>query len=128
MNWKIIPESWSGPLLSILRIAAALMFFAHGTQKFFNVPPSERGIPEMLSLPWFAGVFEIVFGGLILIGLMTRVSAFLMSGMMAVAYWLVHAPQSFYPSVNGGEPAALFCFIFLFIAAAGPGPWSVDRQ
>ncbi|MGF1550538.1 MAG: DoxX family protein [Sphingomonadaceae bacterium] len=126
MNWTIIPASWSGPLLSILRIVAALMFIAHGTQKYFHVPPNPRGTPEILSMPGIAGAFELFFGTLILIGLATRVSAFLMSGMMAVAYWMVHAPQSFYPSANGGEPAIFFCFVFLYIAAAGPGPWSLD--
>ncbi len=128
MNWKIIPDSWAGPLLSLLRIMTALMFLAHGTSKWFNLPPSDRGAPELFSLSGIAGVFEIVFGVLILIGLMTRVSAFLMSGMMAVAYWMAHFPQDFYPSVNGGEPAALFCFIFLYIAAAGSGPWSIDAS
>lgn len=127
MNWKIIPESWSGPLLSLLRIVTALLFIAHGTNKYFGIPPNEGGPPAILSMPGIAGIFELVFGTLILIGLFTRVSAFLMSGMMAVAYWLVHAPNSFYPSVNHGEPAILFCFIFLYIASAGPGPWSVDK-
>ncbi len=128
MNWKIIPESWAGPLLSLLRIVSALVFIAQGTNKFFGIPPNENGAPPIFSLLGFAGIFELVFGTLILIGLFTRVSAFLMSGMMAIAYWLVHAPNSFFPSVNHGEPAILLCFIFLYIAAAGPGPWSVDRS
>ncbi|MCA1749921.1 MAG: DoxX family protein [Parasphingopyxis sp.] len=126
MKTGIIPVSWSGPLLSLLRIVAALMFIAHGTQKYFGVPANERGVPELLSLPGVAGIFELVFGVLILIGFATRISAFLMSGMMAIAYWMVHFPQSYYPSENGGEPAIFFCFVFLYIAAAGPGPWSID--
>lgn len=125
MNWKIIPDSWAGPLLSLLRIVTALLFMAHGTQKYFGIPPSD-GSPPLFSLIGIAGLFELVFGGLILIGLMTRVSAFLMSGMMAIAYWIVHFPISPYPSISHGEPAILFSFIFLYIAAAGPGPWSVD--
>ncbi len=128
MNWKIIPDSWAGPLLSLLRIVTALLFMAHGTQKYFGIPPSDGGPPPLFSVMGISGLFEIVFGVLILIGLMTRVSAFLMSGMMAIAYWMVHFPMSPYPSINHGEPAVLFCFIFLYIAAAGPGPWSVDAS
>lgn len=128
MKRGIIPESWSGPLLSVLRIMAALMFLAHGTQKYFGIPPNERGAPEIFSLIGAAGLIELIFGTLILIGLMTRISAFIASGMTAVAYWIAHAPEGFYPSLNNGEPAALFCFIFLYIAAAGPGPWSIDGE
>lgn len=128
MKAGIIPHSWSGPLLSVLRIVTALMFLAHGTQKYFGVPPNERGTPEIFSMIGAAGLIELIFGTLILIGFMTRISAFVGSGMAAAAYWIAHAPQSFYPSVNGGESAALFCFVFLYIAAAGPGPWSVDGE
>lgn len=128
MKSGIIPERWSGPLLSVLRIVAALMFIAHGTQKYFGIPANEGGAPAIMSLPGIAGIFELLFGTLILIGFATRISAFLMSGMMAIAYWLVHAPNSLYPSLNGGEPAIFFCFVFLYIAAAGPGPWSVDGE
>lgn len=128
MKTGIIPQHWSGPLLSVLRIVAALLFIAHGTSKYFSIPPNEGGAPEVLSMVGIAGIFEIVFGFLILIGFATRISAFLMSGMMAIAYWLVHFPMSPYPSVNHGEPAIFFCFVFLYIAAAGPGPWSVDRE
>ena len=128
MNWSIIPASWAGPLLSVLRITTALMFIAHGTGKHLNFPPSDGPGPALFTMPGIAGVFEIFFGFLILIGFATRISAFLMSGMMAIAYWMVHFPISFFPSENGGEPAALFCFIFLYNAAAGPGPWSVDGE
>ena len=125
MNWGIIPASWSGPLLSLLRIVAGLLFLAHGVSKHLNYPPP--GFP-VEGLSWYAGWFELVFGTLIVIGLFTRISAFLMSGMMAIAYWTAHFPQSPLPIQNGGEAAVLFCFTFLYIAAAGPGPWSVDRR
>ena len=124
MNWSIIPASWSGPLLSLLRIVTGLLFLAHGVQKHLGFPPSDRGPPEGLGA--IAGWFELIFGALIVLGLMTRVSAFLMSGMMAIAYWTAHAPQSPFPIANGGETAILYCFVFLYIAAAGPGPWSID--
>lgn len=123
MNWSIIPASWSGILLSVLRIVAGLLFFAHGVQKHLNFPPGD-GPPAGLGA--IAGWFELIFGALIVLGLLTRVSAFLMSGMMAIAYWMVHAPQDALPILNNGESAILFCFVFLYIAAAGPGPWSID--
>ncbi len=112
-------------LLSLLRIVSALLFFAHGTQKILGFPASDMH-PAMWSLPWIAGILELVGGGLLLIGLFSRPIAFILSGQMAVAYWIAHAPQSPYPSLNGGDAAILFCFVFLYIAAAGPGPWSVD--
>ncbi|ODU21159.1 MAG: DoxX family protein [Sphingomonas sp. SCN 67-18] len=112
-------------LLSLLRIVSALLFFAHGTQKILGFPASDMH-PAMWSLPWIAGILELVGGGLLLIGLFSRPVAFILSGQMAVAYWIAHAPQSPYPSLNGGDAAILFCFVFLYIAAAGPGPWSVD--
>jgi putative oxidoreductase len=116
-------------LLSVLRIVAAFCFILHGTSKLFNFP-AEAGAPArelaMFSLPWFAGVLETFGGTLLLLGLFTRPVAFLLSGQMAVAYFKAHAPHSFWPTLNHGEPAVLFCFIWLYIAAAGPGPWSLD--
>jgi putative oxidoreductase len=114
-------------LLSLLRIVAAFLFLAHGTQKLFGFPVASPGGPaELLSQMGIAGLLEFVGGGLLLAGLWTRPVAFLLSGEMAFAYFLVHAPQGFWPMLNGGELAALYCFLFLFLAAAGPGPWSLD--
>ncbi len=110
----------------LLRIVTALLFIAHGTSKLFGFPPSEMPAPSPGTLMWIGGVLEIVGGLLVLIGLKTRPVAFVLSGMMAVAYWMFHFPQSPYPSVNGGDAAILFCFVFLYLAAAGPGKWSLD--
>lgn len=123
-------SSFSPQLLSALRIMSGLLFVAHGTTKLFGWPPTEMfaQAPEMGSLIWFAGVIELVGGGLIALGLFTRPAAFVCSGMMAVAYFMAHATQSFFPVQNGGDAAILFCFAFLYIAAAGPGPISVDAM
>jgi putative oxidoreductase len=118
--------SWSPHLLSLLRIVTAFLFTAHGTQKLlgFPVPPS---FPlELWSLAGVAGMLELVGGALMLIGLFTRPVAFVLSGLMAFAYFLAHAPEAFWPIVNRGELAVLYCFVFLYLAAAGGGPWSLD--
>lgn len=101
----------------------------HGTAKLLHFPPMEMFAqsPPALSLFWFAGVLELVGGALIAIGLFTSPVAFLLCGEMAVAYFMVHAPQGFFPIINQGEGAILYCFIFLFLASAGGGPWSLDR-
>lgn len=113
--------------LGLLRIVAALLFILHGTSKLFGFPPFTMGeLPAMGSLLWIGAVLEAVGGFLVLIGLLSRLTAFILSGEMAVAYWMFHAPQSTFPSNNGGDAAILFCFIFLYIAAAGPGAWSLD--
>ena len=116
-------------LLSILRIVAAFCFILHGTGKLFHFP-SEAGSPAMnpamFSQPWIGGVLETFGGFLMLIGLFTRPVAFILSGEMAVAYFQAHAPHSFWPTLNHGEAAVLFCFIWLYFAGAGAGPWSVD--
>jgi putative oxidoreductase len=121
-------DRFSGPLLSVLRIISALLFMAHGTGKLFQWPPVEQFPtgPEPMTLPWIAGVLELVGGALLTAGLGTRIVAFILSGEMAVAYWMAHAPRAFYPIQNGGELAIMFCFVFLYIAAAGGGPWSLD--
>jgi len=115
---------------SLLRVVAGAAFMQHGVQKLFGllVPPDRpwTGAPELLSQMWFAGVLEVFGGALILFGLFTRPVAFLLAGQMAVAYFMAHAPRSFWPILNGGEPAVLFCFIFLYLVAAGPGRYSMD--
>lgn len=122
-----LPPSWSARLLSVLRIVAALLFMAHGTQKLFGWPASEpQKTVELMSLFGVAGVLETFGGLLLLLGLFTRPVAFLLAGEMAVAYFMVHAPQGFWPILNRGELAALYCFLFLYLAAAGGGLWSLD--
>lgn len=123
-----IPSSWSPRLLSVLRIVAAFLFMAHGTQKLLGFPAALPGPIASMSLPWFGGIIEGVGGALLLIGLFTRPVAFLASGEMAVAYFKGHAPHGFWPLLNHGELAVLYCFLFLYIAAAGPGPWSADAR
>lgn len=122
-------DRFSAPFLSILRIVSALLFIAHGTTKLFSWPPTEMFAtpPAPMSLMWFGGGLEAFGGALLLVGLFTRPVAFVLSGMMAVAYWMFHAPQSTFPVQNGGDAAILFCFVFLYIAATGGGPWSLDR-
>ena len=127
MNIQNLETVWAPRVLSILRIVAALIFFEHGTQKLLGFPPSPRPGPEMLSLGWFAGVIEIVGSPLLVLGLFTRPVAFILSGEMAFAYWLSHAPRSFFPILNGGDAAILYCFVFLYLAFAGGGAWSVDQ-
>jgi len=118
---------YQSQILAILRIVTGLLFLEHGLSKFFGfpVPFPVHPLPTMLVL---AGVIELVGGLLITIGLFTRLAAFICSGEMAVAYWLQHFPKSPWPVANMGEGAILFCFIFLYIAAAGPGAWSLDHM
>lgn len=114
--------------LALLRIVAGLVFMAHGTQKFLGFPAGEAAWSGLaLNNPdAFAGIIELVAGALIALGLFTRPAAFIASGTMAVAYWLAHAPQNFFPVNNGGDAAVLFCFVFLYLVFAGPGSWSID--
>jgi putative oxidoreductase len=118
-------------MLSVLRIVAALNFVTHGTMKLLQYPPFPPGTPPMTipltSLPGIAGVIEITGGTLLLVGLFTRPVAFILSGEMAVAYFTVHFPNGFWPASNMGEPAVLYCFIWLYFAFAGGGEWSLDR-
>jgi putative oxidoreductase len=116
---------WQPRVLSILRIVAAVLFIEHGTQKILGFP-EPKFMPGMFELTWFAGMMEMIGGALLLIGLFTRPVAFLLSGLMAFAYWIAHAPQSPYPVLNGGDAAILYCFIFLYFVFAGGGVWSVD--
>ncbi|MGK2906477.1 MAG: DoxX family protein [Desulfuromonadales bacterium] len=120
--------TWSPHLLSVMRIIVAFLFVQHGGQKLFGFPIAMSNPPlELFSLMGLAGVLEFFGGLLVLAGLFTRPVAFVLSGQMAVAYFMVHAPREFWPIANKGELAALFCFIFLYLAAAGGGPWSLDR-
>jgi putative oxidoreductase len=112
-------------MLSVLRIIAALVFMVHGTQKILGLPSMEQP-PPIASLPGVAGILELVGGALLIVGLFTRPVAFVLSGLMAAAYFIAHAPRSFFPVENGGDAAILYCFIFLYLVFAGPGPWSVD--
>lgn len=128
MNFEAIGTAWTPRLLSVLRIAAGLLFLQHGTAKYFQmpaVPNFAKGVDPM-SMVGIAGLLELVGGVLLILGLFTRPVAFLLSGLMAVAYFMAHAPRAFYPILNAGELAALYSFVFLFIAAAGAGPWSID--
>ncbi|WP_236020507.1 DoxX family protein [Sabulicella rubraurantiaca] len=113
--------------LAVLRIATAIIFMLHGTQKLFGFPaPPSSGLPEVFPLFWIGAVLEFVGGFLILLGLLTRPVAFFLSGEMAVAYWMFHAPRSLYPTLNGGDAAILYCFVFLLLVFTGPGAWSLD--
>ena len=125
MNTDQLQAVWAPRILSVLRIVAALIFFEHGTQKLLGFPPTPNP-PAFLSLSWIAGALELVGGALLLVGLFTRPVAFVLSGEMAFAYWIAHAPRSFFPVLNGGDAAILYCFVFLYLAAAGPGAWSID--
>ncbi|MFY9291465.1 MAG: DoxX family protein [Methylorubrum rhodinum] len=127
MDLTTTTARWAPQMLSVLRIVSALIFMAHGTQKILGFPPSAMN-PAMFSLSWIAGVLELVGGALLLIGLFSRPVAFVLSGEMAFAYFIAHAPKSLYPALNGGDAAILYCFVFLYIVFAGPGPWSVDAQ
>jgi len=117
----------AGLLLSVLRIMSGLLLLQHGTMKYLNIPVGPMNNASPMTMGGAAGLIELVFGALLVLGLFTRLSAFIASGMTAVAYFYAHAAKSFYPILNGGELAALYCFVFLYIAAAGPGPLSVDR-
>lgn len=120
--------SWSPRMLSILRIVSGLIFLEHGTQKFLSFPAGQMASigPAFDSPSSFSGIIELVTGLLITLGLFTRSAAFLASGTMAVAYWIAHAPQNGFPVNNGGDAAILYCFVFLYLVFAGPGPWSLD--
>jgi putative oxidoreductase len=117
-------QALSPYVLSILRVVVALLFFEHGLSKMFGFPGQQ--VPPDLSLHWFSGLIEFVGGALLATGLFTRLSAFIMSGEMAFAYFLSHAPHGFFPLLNRGEGAILYCFIFFYIVFAGGGPWSLD--
>ena len=116
-------------MLSVLRILTGLLFLEHGTGKLLGFPAGLPFIDQMpAGLLYFTGTMELIGGVLIVLGLFTRPVAFILSGFMAAAYFMAHFPMSFFPAINMGEAALLYCFIFLYLAAAGPGPWSIDRD
>ena len=124
-------RTWAPQLLSILRIVAAFLFFQFGSAKWFAYPaaimPGGATVATG-SLFWFAAVLEVFGGALLFLGLFTRPVAFILAGEMAIAYFHGHAPHGFWPVLNQGTPAVMFCFLYLYISAAGPGPWSLDAK
>jgi putative oxidoreductase len=114
-------------MLSILRITAALLFVEHGAAKLLGFPHAPNPMPAVGTLAWLQGVIELVGGALLALGLFTRPVAFVLAGDMAVAYFMAHAPKNFFPVINGGDAAILYCFVFLALFVAGPGIWSVDQ-
>jgi putative oxidoreductase len=116
---------WRPHFLSVLRIMTGLLFLEHGTSKLLGFPHVEK-VPEIASMPGIGGILELIGGALIALGLFTRPVAFLLSGEMAVAYFTAHAPRALFPLLNSGDAAVLYCFVFLYLFFAGPGPWSID--
>jgi putative oxidoreductase len=125
MGVEGVASSWAPRVLSVLRIVSGLVFWQHGVQKILRFPV-ERAGPEVMSLTWFAGMIELILAPLLIVGLFTRPVALILAGEMAFAYWLGHGSRGFFPSVNGGNLAIMYCFVFLYLAFAGAGPWSVD--
>jgi putative oxidoreductase len=119
---------WTSRILSVLRIVAALLFFEHGTAKLLGFPASPSPMPALFSLYGLQGILELVGGALLLVGFMTRPVAFILSGDMAVAYFMSHFPKNFFPMLSGGDAAILYCFVFFYLAAAGGGPLSLDAK
>ena len=122
-------DKWSPVVLSVLRIMTALLFMEHGLMKLVHFPVAQPGAPDPLPpLLIAAALIEVIGGALIALGLLTRAAALICSGEMAVGYFMAHGPKSFWPGINGGEGAILFCFMFLYLVFAGPGPWSLDAM
>ncbi len=117
-------ERYEGQTYALMRMIAGFLFIWHGTQKLFGFPEAVPDAPPFIL--YVAGPIELVGGALVMVGLFTRPAAFLCSGLMAAAYWMAHGSQGFFPLLNGGERAVLYCFIFLFVSANGSGIWSVD--
>lgn len=129
-NTATLETAWAPRVLSLVRVVSALIFMEHGLQKLLNFPPNPpgRGTVQLFSLYGLAGTIEIVGGFLLVLGLFTRPVAFILSGEMAFAYWMSHAPRGVYPILNGGDAAILYCFLFLYLAFAGGGAWSADKM
>jgi putative oxidoreductase len=121
-------EKYTPEVLSIVRLIIGLLFLEHGTAKLLGFPPPPSGLPALMTLSWIQGLLELVGGTFMTFGLFTRPIAFILSGNMAVAYFMAHASKGFFPMLNGGDGAILYCFIFLLFFVAGPGRWSVDNQ
>ena len=124
-------RSWAPQLRDVLRIVAAFVFILSGTMKLFAFPagvPPDGGTVPLVSQAGLGGLLEVLGGGLLLLGLFTRPAAFILSGEMAVGYFQFHFPQGFWPTLNGGIPAILYCFVWLYFSAAGAGPWSLDAR
>jgi putative oxidoreductase len=121
-------KPYTAQLLSVLRIMSGLLFLQHGTTKYLNIPVGPMNNASPMTMGGAAGLFELVGGVMLILGIFTRPVAFVLSGLMAVAYFYAHAGRDFYPILNQGELAALYCFVFLYLAAAGGGAWSVDRM
>lgn len=115
-------------VLTALRVMTGLLFLQYGFAKILGLLPWPAGQPALFSLIWFAGMIELIGGSLLVLGLFTRITAFICSGEMAVAYFMGHSPRAFFPLVNGGNLAILFCFVFLYFAVAGAGPLSLDNR
>ena len=128
MSMETTLGSWGPRVLSLLRIMSGLLLLQHGTQKILSFPPGERAGVPIASLIGVSGLIELVCGILLVIGLFSRPAAFIASGFTAVAYFMVHAPQGFFPILNGGELAVLYCFTFFYLFFAGPGPLSLDAM
>ncbi|HVH82022.1 MAG TPA: DoxX family protein [Stellaceae bacterium] len=125
-------SNWEPRMLSILRIMTGLLMLQHGLNKIVGFPPGPPGANPrpyvlMTLVPGLAGLIELIGGALVTVGFFTRCAAFFVSGEMAVGYFMSHAPRGFFPYTNGGNLAVLYCFVFLYLAFAGPGPWSLDR-
>jgi len=127
MNLRELETVWAPRVLSVVRVVSALIVMEHGTQKLLNFPPLAKPLPALFSLSWTAGVLELIGGALLVLGLFRRPVAFILSGQMAFAYWLSHGSRGFFPVINGGDAAILYCFLFLYLAFAGGGAWSLDR-
>jgi putative oxidoreductase len=119
-------KRFEGESYALMRMVVGFLFLWHGTQKLLGLPPLPAGIEVPAFVTWIAGPMELLGGLLVMIGLATRWAAFLSSGLMAFAYWMGHGAKALLPIMNGGELAALYCFVFLFVAARGAGRWSVD--
>jgi putative oxidoreductase len=130
LSAKFDVVTWAPRARAALRVMAGLLFISHGIAKLFGFPPGgwPMGTPEVGTMIWFSALIELVGSPFIILGLFTRPVAFLLSGEMAVAYFAIHAPQGFFPILNHGEGAILYCFIFLYLFVAGPGAWSMDGK